>query len=55
MIQFGAGYMTMLLAMYYNGGIILAIFAGAYFGHLLTARDTVAHGDNPHKEACCGA
>ena len=24
--QFGAGYMMMLLAMYYNGGIIFAIF-----------------------------
>ena len=27
--QFGAGYMMMLLAMYYNGGIIFAIFVRA--------------------------
>ncbi|KAL0570725.1 Copper Transporter integral membrane protein that functions in high affinity copper transport [Marasmius crinis-equi] len=54
-VQFAAGYMMMLLAMYYNGGIIFTIFVGAYVGHFLTARDTLGHADNPHKEACCGA
>ncbi|KAF9255230.1 Ctr copper transporter [Marasmius fiardii PR-910] len=55
MVQFSAGYMLMLLAMYYNGGVILVIFVGAYVGHFLTGRDTLGHADNPHKEACCGA
>ncbi|KAL0572008.1 copper transporter complex subunit Ctr4 [Marasmius crinis-equi] len=54
-VQFGAGYMLMLLAMYYNGGVILAIFVGAYAGHFLTGRDTLGYAESPHKEACCGA
>ncbi|KAG7095829.1 hypothetical protein E1B28_006524 [Marasmius oreades] len=54
-VQFGAGYMFMLLAMYYNGGVILILFAGTYAGHFLIGRDTLGHAENPHKEACCGA
>jgi hypothetical protein len=37
MLLFGSGYMLMLLAMYYNGGIILTIFVAAFVGHFLTA------------------
>ncbi|KAK0737336.1 high affinity copper transporter [Apiosordaria backusii] len=35
MVQFGVGYLVMLLAMYYNGYLILCILIGAYFGSLL--------------------
>ena len=45
--QFGAGYMMMLLAMYYNGGIIFAIFVrgpGFYGGTSLTADVLVGWG-----------
>ncbi|KAF5375733.1 hypothetical protein D9615_009405 [Tricholomella constricta] len=36
-VQFSAGYMLMLMAMYYNGGIILAIFFGSYFGFFVSS------------------
>ncbi|KAL5335055.1 Ctr copper transporter family-domain-containing protein [Aspergillus crustosus] len=32
--QFGVAYITMLIAMYYNGFMILSIFAGAFLGKL---------------------
>ncbi|KAL1733425.1 Ctr copper transporter family-domain-containing protein [Schizophyllum commune] len=51
--QFGAGYMMMLLAMYYNGGIIFAIFAGAFFGHFTSSWDTVGHNEIVQKDCCC--
>ncbi|EJD45668.1 Ctr-domain-containing protein [Auricularia subglabra TFB-10046 SS5] len=54
MIQFGAGYMMMLLAMYYNGYILIfGIFLGAWAGHFLTAWDTVGHGEPVAKDCCC--
>lgn len=54
MIQFGAGYMMMLLAMYYNGYILIfGIFLGGFVGHFLTAWDTVGHGEPVAKDCCC--
>ncbi|KAI1658071.1 hypothetical protein F4813DRAFT_357254 [Daldinia decipiens] len=32
MVQFAVAYFVMLLAMYYNGYIIISIFVGAYIG-----------------------
>ncbi|KAL1742698.1 Ctr copper transporter family-domain-containing protein [Schizophyllum fasciatum] len=51
--QFGAGYMMMLLAMYYNGGIIFAIFAGAFIGHFVSSWDTVGNHEVIQKDCCC--
>lgn len=53
-VQFSAGYMLMLSAMYFNGGLILAIFFGAFVGHFVAARDTA--GDvltAENREQCC--
>ena len=36
-ISFGTAYILMLLAMSYNGGVILAIFAGGAVGHYISA------------------
>ncbi|KAJ7654788.1 Ctr copper transporter family-domain-containing protein [Mycena rosella] len=41
LVQFSAAYLIMLAAMTHNGGIILAIFAGALVGFLFFGRDTV--------------
>lgn len=35
MLQFATAYFIMLLAMYYNGYIIISIFIGAYLGAFL--------------------
>jgi copper transporter 1 len=35
MVQFAVAYFIMLLAMYYNGYIIICIFIGAFFGALI--------------------
>lgn len=51
--QFGAGYMLMLLAMYYNGGIIFAIFAGAFVGHFTSSWDTIGDNEVIQKDCCC--
>ncbi|KAF8309825.1 Ctr copper transporter [Clavulina sp. PMI_390] len=59
-VQFGAAYMLMLLAMYFNGFIIFAIILGGTAGHIMFAADTVvgspttggaAHGETG--AACC--
>ena len=36
-ISFGTAYILMLLAMSYNGGVILAIFSGGAVGHFISA------------------
>lgn len=35
MLQFAVAYFVMLLAMYYNGYIIICIFIGAYIGYFI--------------------
>ncbi|KIY46051.1 Ctr-domain-containing protein [Fistulina hepatica ATCC 64428] len=52
-VQFGAGYMLMLLAMYYNGGIIFTIWIGAFAGFFLTSWDTLGNGEVLSKDCCC--
>ena len=40
MVQFGVAYFVMLLAMYYNGYIIICILIGAFLGSLVFAWKT---------------
>ncbi|GAA5894683.1 hypothetical protein JCM6882_006658 [Rhodosporidiobolus microsporus] len=57
-VQFSAAYILMLLAMYFNGGIIFAIFAGGFVGYALFARDTAEAFELPKDDpvaqgGCC--
>ncbi|GAA5884062.1 hypothetical protein JCM6882_002120 [Rhodosporidiobolus microsporus] len=57
-VQFGTAYILMLLAMYFNGGIILAIICGGFVGYGLFGRDTAGGAevdDSPaaRGECCC--
>ncbi|KAG5636468.1 hypothetical protein H0H81_007948 [Sphagnurus paluster] len=54
-VQFSAGYILMLLAMYFNGGIILAIFFGSFVGFFLSSWDTVGGQLTPETrgQTCC--
>ncbi|KAL7623126.1 Copper Transporter integral membrane protein that functions in high affinity copper transport [Parahypoxylon ruwenzoriense] len=58
MVQFAVAYFIMLLAMYYNGYIIICIFIGAYLGsfvfhweHLETGRSATSATQEP--SVCC--
>ncbi|KAI9172319.1 Copper transport protein CTR3 [Paramyrothecium foliicola] len=60
-LQFAVAYFVMLLAMYYNGYIIICIFIGAYIGAFIFQWEALAGfgeddqtraGDNP--TVCCG-
>ena len=42
MLQFAVAYFIMLLAMYYNGYIIICIFIGAYIGYFIFGWQTVS-------------
>ncbi|KAF3928998.1 hypothetical protein ABW19_dt0207871 [Dactylella cylindrospora] len=42
MVQFGAAYFVMLLAMYYNGYIIISILIGAFLGFTIFGYDNLA-------------
>jgi len=42
MLQFAVAYFIMLLAMYYNGYIIICIFIGAYIGYFVFGWQTVS-------------
>ncbi|KAL2173267.1 Ctr copper transporter family-domain-containing protein [Thermothelomyces heterothallicus CBS 202.75] len=58
MLQFAVAYFIMLLAMYYNGYIIICIFIGAYIGSFIFHWETLGGGQqtSASKEAtvCCG-
>ncbi|KAK3314846.1 putative high affinity copper protein [Apodospora peruviana] len=58
MVQFAVAYFIMLLAMYYNGYIIICIFIGAYLGAFVFQWETLGVGlqTSAAKEAtvCCG-
>jgi copper transporter 1 len=42
MLQFAVAYFVMLLAMYYNGSILLAICVGAWFGSFVFSWETIS-------------
>ncbi|KAL2195319.1 Ctr copper transporter family-domain-containing protein [Corynascus similis CBS 632.67] len=58
MLQFAVAYFVMLLAMYYNGYIIICIFLGAYIGSFIFHWEPLGGGQqtSASKEAtvCCG-
>ena len=53
MLQFGVGYFVMLLAMYYNGYIIICILLGALIGAFAFSWDTVASVSTSEASGCC--
>ncbi|THY35902.1 Ctr-domain-containing protein [Aureobasidium pullulans] len=56
-LQFAVAYFVMLLAMYYNGYIIICIFIGAYLGFFVFGWEKLGgDSDKSHDEAtvCCG-
>jgi copper transporter 1 len=60
MLQFAVAYFVMLLAMYYNGYIIICIFIGAYLGYFVFGWESLKVGNggrdrNPEEvTVCCG-
>ncbi|KAF1916207.1 Ctr copper transporter [Ampelomyces quisqualis] len=60
MLQFAVAYFVMLLAMYYNGYIIICIFIGAYIGYFIFGYESfnVGQGGRDRMEenatVCCG-
>ncbi|KAF2502149.1 Ctr-domain-containing protein [Lophium mytilinum] len=57
MVQFAIAYFVMLLAMYFNGYIIICIFVGAFLGSFVFGWETVrAGGEGVEEEVtvCCG-
>ncbi|RMZ85919.1 hypothetical protein DV736_g6527, partial [Chaetothyriales sp. CBS 134916] len=60
MLQFAVAYFIMLLAMYYNGYIIICIFIGAFLGSFIFSWDQLlappVNQGQRHEEAtvCCG-
>ncbi|CZR50489.1 related to copper transport protein [Phialocephala subalpina] len=57
MLQFAVAYFIMLLAMYFNGYIIICIIIGAWLGGFVFTWETVSlSGLSPQEEAskCCG-
>ncbi|KAI5467476.1 Ctr copper transporter family-domain-containing protein [Mariannaea sp. PMI_226] len=58
MVQFAVAYFVMLLAMYYNGYIIICIFIGAFLGAFVFQWETLSagRGTSAAHEAtvCCG-
>ncbi|KAK8858380.1 hypothetical protein IAR55_002607 [Kwoniella newhampshirensis] len=59
-VSFGISYILMLLAMYYNGYIIISIFLGVGVGHFLCDWYTIEGPTDKEKEpneyvgVCCG-
>ncbi|KAH8657638.1 Ctr copper transporter family-domain-containing protein [Tricladium varicosporioides] len=56
MMQFTVAYFVMLLAMYYNGYIIICIIIGAWLGAFAFSWETINMSSGPQEEAtmCCG-
>ncbi len=59
MLQFVVAYFIMLLAMYYNGYLLICIFIGAYLGSFAFQWETLSSTQNPTSAAqeatvCCG-
>lgn len=60
MLQFAVAYFIMLLAMYYNGYIIICIFIGAYIGYFICGWESfsVGRGGQDRMQenvtVCCG-
>lgn len=60
MLQFAVAYFVMLLAMYYNGYIIICIFIGAYIGYFICGWESfnVGRGGQDRMQenvtVCCG-
>ncbi|OQV06945.1 hypothetical protein CLAIMM_11444 isoform 3 [Cladophialophora immunda] len=59
MVQFGVAYFIMLLAMYYNGYIIICIIIGAFLGAFIFSWDQLLNEANRKPEpadttGCCG-
>ncbi|KIV88629.1 hypothetical protein PV10_08296 [Exophiala mesophila] len=59
MFQFGVAYFVMLLAMYYNGYIIICIFIGAFLGSFIFTWDQLLeefkrNRQPPDVTGCCG-
>ncbi|THX27115.1 Ctr-domain-containing protein [Aureobasidium pullulans] len=56
-LQFAVAYFIMLLAMYYNGYLIICIFIGAYLGFFVFGWEKLGgDSEKSHNEAtvCCG-
>jgi len=54
-LQFAVAYVIMLLAMYYNGYVIICIFIGAFVGFFLFDwEDIPLEGRREDAAACCG-
>ncbi|KAM0329427.1 hypothetical protein ACHAQA_004734 [Verticillium albo-atrum] len=59
MLQFAVAYFIMLLAMYYNGYIIICIFIGAYLGSFIFHWEKIGGSTGPtsageSSTVCCG-
>ena len=54
-VEFGAGYLLMLMAMYYNGYILITMWLGALIGYFFIAGDTCGGDghDETKKAPCC--
>ncbi|KAE9381452.1 Ctr-domain-containing protein [Stipitochalara longipes BDJ] len=55
MLQFAVAYFVMLLAMYYNGFVLLSICIGAWFGSFVFSWETInLSGVQEEATLCCG-
>ncbi|KAM0751600.1 Ctr-domain-containing protein [Meredithblackwellia eburnea MCA 4105] len=55
-VMFGLSYLLMLVGMYYNGGMLIAIVTGAATGYFFAGRDTASEYETPGSRGeCCQA
>jgi solute carrier family 31 (copper transporter), member 1 len=52
MLQFGVAYFIMLLAMYYNGYIIICILVGTFLGAFIFSWDAIGTEQGAQEELC---